>query len=151
MTTSADAAPVEVDRSKCGALAPWDTGELPDPPSGGWRFWIGLLGPGIVLAGTSIGTGQWLFGPAVTAQYGAALLWLASISILMQGFCNLIMMRYAVYCGEPIIVGGLRTWPGPAVWMVFYFLFDLGAVWPYNASNAAVPLAALIQGHLPSS
>ena len=35
------------------------------------------VGPGfIVLAGTSIGSGEWLFGPAVTAQYGAALLWL---------------------------------------------------------------------------
>ena len=54
-----------------------------------------------------------LFGPAVTAQYGAALLWLALISILLQGFCNLTMMRYTVYSGEPIIVGGLRTWPGP--------------------------------------
>ncbi len=72
-----------------------------------------MIGPGIVLAGTSIGSGEWLFGPAVTAQYGAALLWLALISILLQGFCNLTMMRYTVYSGEPIIVGGLRTWPGP--------------------------------------
>jgi Mn2+/Fe2+ NRAMP family transporter len=41
------------------------------------------FGPGIVLAGTSIGSGEWLFGPAVTAQYGAALL-----SILFQGFVD---------------------------------------------------------------
>jgi hypothetical protein len=44
--------------------------------------------PGIVLAGTSIGSGEWLFGPAVTAQYGAALLWLALLSILFQGFVD---------------------------------------------------------------
>ncbi len=30
-----------------------------------------------MLAGTSIGTGEWLFGPAVSAQYGASLYWLA--------------------------------------------------------------------------
>ena len=30
-------------------------------------------------------------------------------------FCNLEMMRYAVYCGESIVVGYLRTWPGSAV------------------------------------
>ena len=75
----------------------------------------GLIGPGIVLAGTSIGSGEWLFGPAVTAQYGAALLWLALISILLQGFCNLTMMRYTVYSGEPIIVGGLQDLARPTV------------------------------------
>ena len=84
-----------------------DVGELPAAPAPGWRLWIGLLGPGVVLAGTSIGSGEWLFGPAVSAQYGGTLLWLASISIMLQVFCNLMMMRYTLYCGEPIIVGGL--------------------------------------------
>ena len=106
-------------------------------------------GPGVVLAGTSIGSGEWLFGPAVSAQYGATLLWLASISIILQVFCNLMMMRYAVYCGEPIIVGGLRTWPGPELWIAVYAILDFASIWPYNASNAAVPLAAAILGHLP--
>jgi hypothetical protein len=69
-------------------LPHWTKGDLPSPPRAGWRLWIGLIGPGIVLAGTSIGSGEWLFGPAVTAQYGAALLWLALISILLQVFSN---------------------------------------------------------------
>ena len=112
---------------------------------------MGLIGPGVVLAGTSIGSGEWLFGPAVTAQYGAALLWLALISILLQGFCNLVMMRYTVYSGEPIIVGGLRTWPGPGCWIGLYAVLDLAAIWPYNASNAAVPLAAVFLGRLPQT
>ena len=58
-------------------LPAWTIGNLPAPPAGGWRLWVGLIGPGVVLAGTSIGSGEWLFGPAVTAQYGASLLWLA--------------------------------------------------------------------------
>lgn len=132
-------------------LPTWTTGDLPAPPPGGWKVWVGLIGPGVVLAGTSIGSGEWLFGPAVTAQYGAALLWLALLSILLQAFCNLVMMRYAVYSGEPIIVGGLRTWPGPACWIGLYAILDLAAIWPYNASNAAVPLAAVILGHLPQT
>jgi Mn2+/Fe2+ NRAMP family transporter len=61
-------------------LAPWNTGDLPPAPAPGWRLWIGLLGPGIVLAGTSIGSGEWLFGPAVSAQYGATLLWFSKRS-----------------------------------------------------------------------
>ena len=132
-------------------LPGWTTDDLPSPPSGGWRQWAGLIGPGVVLAGTSIGSGEWLFGPAVTAQYGAALLWLALTSILLQAFCNLVMMRYAVYSGEPIIVGGLRTWPGPACWIGLYVVLDIAAIWPYNASNAAVPLAAVVLGRLPQT
>ena len=109
-----------------------------------------MLGPGLVLAGTSIGTGEWLFGPAVTAQYGGTLLWLASLSIVLQVFCNLMMMRYAIYSGEGIIVGGLRTPPGPLTWVACYAILDLAAIWPFNASNAAVPLAAAWLGRLPS-
>src|SRR5262249_26477678 len=91
-----------------GVLAPWEVAELPAPPAAGWRLWVGLIGPGVVLAGTSIGTGEWLFGPGVSAQYGATLFWLALSSIICQGFANLMMMRYAIYCGEPVIVGILR-------------------------------------------
>ncbi len=132
-----------------GLLAPWRVGDLPRPPAPGWRLWIGLLGPGVVLAGTSVGSGEWLFGPAVSAQYGGTILWLASISIILQVFCNLMMMRYTVYCGEPIIVGGLRTRPGPRYWIPVYLILDIASIWPYNASNAAIPLAATILGHLP--
>ncbi len=132
-----------------GSLAPWRVGQLPAPPAPGWRLWIGLLGPGVVLAGTSIGSGEWLFGPAVSAQYGGTLLWLATISIVLQVFCNLVMMRYTIYCGEPIIVGALRTRPGPKFWILCYALLDFASIWPYNASNAAIPLAAAILGHLP--
>jgi len=134
-----------------GKLPPWTIGQLPEPPAAGWRLWIGLIGPGVVLAGTSIGSGEWLFGPAVTAQYGATLLWLALLSIIFQVFCNLMMMRYTIYCGEPIVVGGLRTWPGPAWWILMYAVLDLAAIWPYNASNAAVPLAAAWLGRLPAA
>jgi hypothetical protein len=134
-----------------GALAPWDVGELPEPPKIGWRTGLALVGPGIVLAGTSIGSGEWLFGPAVTAQYGASLLWLALLSILLQAFCNLMMVRYTIYCGEPIIVGGLRTRPGPVFWLCCFAVLDLAAIWPYNAANAAVPLAAAFLGRLPTT
>jgi hypothetical protein len=138
------------DTVAAGVLAPWQVAELPAPPSAGWRLWIGLIGPGVVLAGTSIGTGEWLFGPGVSAQYGATLFWLALSSIICQAFANLMMMRYAIYCGEPVIVGILRMRPGPMAWMVMFAILDFAAIWPYNASNAAVPLAAAIRGHLPN-
>jgi len=137
--------------SPASALPAWDVGDLPPAPPMGWRMAISLIGPGVVLAGTSIGSGECLFGPAVSAQYGATLLWLAGISIVLQVFCNLLAMRYAIYCGEPLIVGVLRMKPGPVFWIAVFAVLDIGSIWPYNASNAAVPLAAAILGHLPQT
>ncbi|HET6881664.1 MAG TPA: Nramp family divalent metal transporter [Pirellulales bacterium] len=133
----------------CGALGAWKIGELPPPPPGGWQTWKTLLGPGVLLAGASIGSGEWLSGPAISAQYGGTLLWVASLSIVAQVFCNLEMMRYTLYCGEPIVVGFFRTFPGPRFWTCLYLTLDFAAIWPFNASNAAVPLSAAILGHLP--
>ncbi len=109
-----------------------------------------LIGPGLLMVGANIGGGEWLFGPLVTAQYGGRVMWLANLSILMQVFYNLSVMRYTLYCGEPIFVGFFRTPPGVRFWTVFYVLGDLGGVWPYLSSNAAVPLAAVILGRLPT-
>lgn len=132
-----------------GALAPWSVGTLDPPPRWGLRSWVAMLGPGVLLAGASIGTGEWVFGPEVTAQYGGTLLWLATLSIIAQVFCNLEMMRYTLYCGEPILVGCFRSRPGPMLWLWVYLALDFAAIWPFNAAHAAGPLAAAILGHLP--
>ena len=51
-----------------GALPDWEVAELPAPP----RYQFGkafrsILGPGIIALGGSIGSGEWLLGPAITA------------------------------------------------------------------------------------
>jgi hypothetical protein len=130
-------------------LAPWDVDELIPPPRRQRRNVLAMLGPGVLMAGTAIGAGEWLFGPAVSAQYGGTLLWLATISIVVQVFYNLEVMRYALYSGEPILVGFFRTWPGPKAWTACYMVLFIAHIWPFMASNAAVPLAAAMLGHLP--
>ena len=132
-----------------GEMPPWQIDELIPPPARHQRSFVGILGPGILLAGGAIGAGEWLFGPAVTAQYGGTLLWLATISIVVQVFYNVEVMRYALYCGEPIFIGFFRTWPGPSLWTLCYITLFFGQIWPFMASNAAVPLAAAVLGHLP--
>ena len=128
---------------------PWETDSLPEPPRFGLRSWTVLIGPGLLLAGANIGGGEWLFGPIVTARYGASLMWLATLSIGFQVFYNLSIMRYTLYTGEPVFVGFFRTAPGPRFWTIFYLMVDLGGIWPYLASNAAVPLVAAFLGRLP--
>ena len=129
----------------------WNRGDLPPSPRFGWRQITSLIGPGIVMVGVSIGAGEWLFGPAVTAQYGGTLLWLGGLSILMQLFYNLEVMRYTLYCGEPVHVGFCRSWPGRRFWIPFYAVLEFSSIWPFMASNAAVPLAAAMLGHLPGA
>ena len=132
-----------------GMLPPWTVGDLPKPPSLGWHSWAALIGPGVLMAGASIGSGEWLAGPGVTAQYGGTLLWIATLSIIAQVFCNIEFMRYALYCGEPILVGAFRTKPGTKLWTVFYVILEFGNIWPFNVASASVAVAAIYLRHLP--
>ena len=127
-------------------MPPWNTGELVKAPIFTWRHWFALLGPGLLLGGSSIGGGEWLMGPAVTAKYGGALMWLATLSIVGQVIYNMEVSRYTLYTGEPIFTGKFRTAPGPGFWIALYLILDFGAVFPYLAANAATPLASVLLG-----
>jgi Mn2+/Fe2+ NRAMP family transporter len=133
-----------------GTMPPWTEGELPEPPALK-RGILSLLGPGLMMAGAAIGAGEWLMGPAVTAQYGGVIMWLALASILVQLAYNVEVSRYALFCGESIFVGYMRLLPGPRFWTGVYLFVDYFGLWPYLAANAAVPLAAAILGHLPGT
>lgn len=132
-------------------MPPWNVAELPEAPRFTWRNWIGLIGPGLLMGAASIGGGEWLLGPTVTARYGAGLLWLATLSIVGQVFYNLEVSRYALYTGEPIFTGKFRTMPGPRFWVIAYLFLDIGSIFPYLAANAAVPLLTAIVGRVPTT
>ena len=82
----------------------------------------------------------------VTAKYGGALLWLATLSILGQGLYNIEISRYTLYTGEPIFTGKFRTSPGPKFWLVVYLFLDFGSFFPYLAAAAATPVAVIFLG-----
>jgi hypothetical protein len=128
----------------------WTIGTLPQPPIVSFRTWAAMLGPGIVMAGSAIGAGEWLLGPAVSARYGGALLWVTTLSLLGQLVYNLEVSRYTLYTGEPIVTGKFRTWPGPLVWLGAYLLLDFGAILPYQVSHAATAAASLWRGAVPN-
>jgi hypothetical protein len=128
------------------AMPRWTTGELIDAPRVGWRNLLALIGPGLVMSASAIGGGEWLLGPTVTARYGGAMLWLATLSILFQAFYNIEVCRYTLYCGEPIFTGKLRTLPGPAFWLGVYLLLDFSSVFSYLAAGAATPIQVILLG-----
>lgn len=135
-----------------GTLPDWEVADLPAPPR--YKFGLafaGILGPGIIALGASIGSGEWLLGPAITAQYGGTLLWIATISIVLQSFLNTEAIRYTLYTGEPMLSGYMRCKPGPRFWAVLYSGVDFFSVWPGWAMTAATALAAAWLGRMPTS
>lgn len=125
------------------SIPPWGTADLPKPKPLGIRNLAGLIGPGIVMCGIQIGGGEWLFGPAVTAKYGGGLMWIATVAIVTQAFYNIECGRYALYCGEPVFTGFMRTAPGPAFWMGVTLVLSLSQLIPGLSTNAAVLIATL--------
>ncbi len=127
----------------------WNGADLIDAPKFRLKNWAMMLGPGLVVGGAAIGGGEWLTGPMVTAKYGGALLWLATLSILGQVIYNIEISRYTLYTGEPIFTGKFRTLPGPSFWVIIYLLLDFGSIFPYLAAFAATPLATAMLGEVP--
>jgi hypothetical protein len=125
-------------------LPAWGVADMPEPPALSWRHWTRFIGPGIVMMGIQIGGGEWLFGPEITARYGGGLMWIATVAIVLQVFYNLECGRYALYCGEPVFTGFMRTRPGPMFWIGIVGLLNLGALIPGLSTHAAAMLASLI-------
>src|SRR5688572_7353384 len=136
--SAADAMTLPADH---GALPRWDVADLPAPLPFSARDLFKVIGPGAVMAATSIGGGEWLVGPAAAVKYSSAIFLIATIAIVLQVIFNLEAIRYTLYTGEPIYGGIMRLKPGPRFWAAFYaFLgfFQLG--WPALAGSAAATL-----------
>src|SRR5688572_28063607 len=132
-----------------GELPAWGEAEIAAPPPFNVKSALKLIGPGAIALGISIGSGEWLLGPAVTAKYGAALLWVATVSILLQVILNQEMVRYTIATGEPIFSGFMRTRPGAAFWgWAYAVLFFLQIGWPGWALSAATAITAAFKGSL---
>jgi hypothetical protein len=122
---------------------------LPVPPKPVGFGWLGVVGPGVIVLGASIGSGEFLLGPAVFVRYGLTLLWVTGIAVWLQTVFNTELMRYTVATGEPVFTGFMRTRPSPAAWAWFYSLmYFLQAGWPAWAANAAGALFFLMARRL---
>jgi hypothetical protein len=119
-------------------LAAWNRAELPAPPVARGLSLMAIIGPGAIILGLSIGSGEWLIGPAAFVKYGLSLLWVTLVAVFLQTVLNTELMRYTLYTGEPAVTGFMRTRPSSTFWAWFYTgLYFLHAGWPAWAANAA--------------
>ena len=130
--------PTHPAREARSGLEPWKYADLPEPPSPKGLAWLGVVGPGVIVLGGSIGSGEFLLGPAAFVRYGLSLLWVTSIAAFLQTVLNTELMRYTIATGEPVFTGFMRTRPHSTFWAWFYsILYFLQVGWPGWAGAAA--------------
>jgi hypothetical protein len=133
-SSTSTAVPVEA-RS---GLDPWARAELPIPPRPHGLGWFAAVGPGIIVLGVSIGSGEFLLGPATFVRHGLSLLWVVGIAVFFQTIFNTELMRYTLATGEPVFSGFMRTRPRATLWAwVYAILYFLQVGWPAWAGTAA--------------
>jgi hypothetical protein len=125
-------------REAQSGLDPWTVAELPAPPNPKGLAWIGTVGPGVIVLGASIGSGEFLLGPAAFVRYGLTLLWVTLIAAFLQTVLNTELMRWTMATGEPVFTGFMRTRPRATFWAwVYGILYFLQVGWPGWAGAAA--------------
>ncbi len=129
-----------VAREARSGLDPWLRADLPLPPAPIGLGWLGAVGPGVIVLGLSIGSGEFLLGPAVFVRHGLSLLWVTAAAVLLQTIFNTELMRYTLATGEPVFTGFMRTLPSATLWgwvyAAFYFLQSGWSAWAANAAGA---------------
>jgi manganese transport protein len=107
-----------------------------EPPSTLWDS-LRQIGPGIILAGTIVGSGELILTTAIGAKYGFVFLWLILFSCVIKVFVQVELGRYAISSGQPtlgalknisrirLIGSVLLVWWGI---MTFFTVFQLGGM-----------------------
>jgi len=131
-------------------LDPWARADLPAPPTPKGLGWLGVVGPGVIVLGAAIGSGEFLLGPAVFVRHGLSLLWVTTVAVLLQTVFNTEVMRYTLATGEPVFTGFMRTRPSSTGWAwVYAALYFLQVGWPAFAATAAGAIFFLSERRLP--
>jgi hypothetical protein len=85
--------------------------DLPAAPAPKGLGWLAAVGPGVIVLGVSIGSGEFLLGPAAFVRYGLSVLWVTTVAVFLQTVFNTEVMRYTLATGEPVFTGFMRTRP----------------------------------------
>jgi hypothetical protein len=122
-----------------GNLPPMPYRDMPEPlPLGK------ILGPGVILAGLGVGSGEYIIWPFMASTAGLGFLWAAVLSVTVQYFLNMEIERYTLATGETAVSGFVRFWKP---WGVLFCLFTIVPnMWPGWATSGVTILTFLMGG-----
>lgn len=128
-TSAAAATPVD-DAPPAAALDPYalPADAVEAPPTRLSRI-LRQIGPGLILAGAIVGTGELIATTNVGATVGFTLLWLVILSCFVKVFVQIELGRYAIASGRPSMaafreMGGIGTFIG-ACWVIMMLMTQL--------------------------
>lgn len=84
----------------------------------------GRLGPGLIIAGSIVGSGELIATTKTGAQAGITLLWLIIVGCVIKVFVQIELGRYTITHGETTLVA-LDQVPGPRLkvnWIIWFWL-----------------------------
>lgn len=93
------------------------------PPRRAWDV-LRNLGPGLIIAGSIVGSGELIATTKTGAQAGIALLWLIIIGCVIKVFVQIELGRFTISKGESTLAA-MDQVPGPRLvvnWLVWYWL-----------------------------
>ncbi len=142
-----------------GSILPMDKPNAPtetaDPP----KTILGILrqlGPGLIIAGSIVGSGELIATTAVGAEAGFVLLWLIIIGCVIKVFVQIEFGRFTITTGRTTL-DGLNEVPGPRAkvnwimwfWLVFIVvaLVQLGGIVGGVGQAMAIQLPITEAGH----
>src|SRR5256885_1549723 len=88
---------------------------------------LAKIGPGIVLAGSIVGSGELILTTSLGADWGFMFLWLILFSCVIKVFVQIELGRYALSSGKPTLtaLNELPGWRLGAHWLVRWWFFML--------------------------
>lgn len=117
-------------------LAPLKIAVLPPPP-----LLRQIIGPGFILLGLGLGSGELILWPYLVSNFGLGIIWGAVLGVTFQFFMNMEIERYALINGESIFVGFARKLRLLPAWFILSTL--LPWMWPGIIGASAVLLGSL--------
>jgi hypothetical protein len=106
--------------------------------------WTKMVGPSIMLAGLSLGSGEFIIWPHIVYKAGFVFFWACMLGVLTQFFLNMEIERWTLATGESAITGFCRL---SKHWAWVMLLFNiLPWAWPGWATGAGTLLSWLLYG-----
>jgi hypothetical protein len=94
-----------------------------------------MVGPSIILAGLSIGSGEFVLWPRLTAEWGFAVFWACWVGVTIQFFLNMEIERWTLATGESAVTGFFRL--SRIFAPLFLVCGTVPWIWPGWATGAA--------------
>ncbi|QDU80456.1 hypothetical protein Pla110_21860 [Polystyrenella longa] len=111
--------------------------------------WRKMIGPSILLAGLSLGSGEFVLWPYITFKSGFVFFWACLLGVITQYFVNMEIERYTLVTGETAITGFCRL---SKHWAWIMLLMNIIPwAWPGWATGAGSMLSWTLFGPEPTA